>query len=618
MVAMENVSLSKPLPSASPPKQAMTGRRTRSSPLRCKSPSPRDECETQRLDVQADGGLIDFKGAASPAAATAATTTPATSVVSMPSSLTDCYSKQSGSSSERPICVAESPVCSQAHNGSSSPPSSSSPLLLPPPPSQRIGGYPRRGGGSDRGSSSCKGETAGPISSTAKATTDASSSPPAARRGPLESIEVACDTPGSASSGHRYRGTDPTGGSNDQPTLPARGVTSRGNADNVVSPPSGVNDEKIEKRKKRRIQRQLALLADSPAFCGVGASPAGSAVSSAVLGQTGSRSASRLTACDDRGRMVSCSTSGSRRCSRDHHRDGSNGPATKKGGGSVVRHQSESPPSTGGSSRGGQDWRVTSKKRTKERHEYEGEPGGGSTTEECRYVYRYPTRTAVAVAVAAVGERKGSDDAERKGGASESASSGGRRRRDRAPVSPDFPQEHKPKRAKRLPGTVGSGAGDHNELLSSMRGFTASGGSSAGGENSRDKGGGVRNRRKRQTPTPSTASRMGLEIVGDSSDEGNGGSFAEDDNGQASSPLLSPGSSERARTVPRRLGSKFAEDHMGVSRGGGNSAPTATRSKRPAAVGGSSEKRPPGKRKRASPATDPSPRTRSGSPRRLS
>lgn len=631
-VAVEDASISKPVPGASPRKRAMTGRRTSSSPLPCKSPGPEDECGTARLVEQASGGLKDLKGATSPAAAAAATTTPATSVVSMPSSQAGCYSKESSGSSERPMCIAESPVRSHAHNGSSSPPSSSSPLLLPPPPppSQRLENYPQRRGGNDRGGSGCKGETAGSNSSSAKAAADASSSPSAARRGPRESIEVACDTPGAAPSEHRYRGTDPTGDSDYQPTLPARVVTSSSNADEVVSPPSAVTGDGKTEKRKRRIQRQLAMLADTPAFCGVGASPAASASSSAVLRQTGSRSASRLTACDGRGRMISCSTSGSgsHRCSRDHNRDGSIGSATKKGGGSVVRHQSESPPSTGGSNRGGQDWRVKSKARKKERDESEGERGGGgggsATTEESRYVYRYPTRTAVALAVAVVRERKGSDDAEMRGGGSRSASSGRRRRRDREPVSPDFSVEHKLKRVRRLPGTaVGiSGAGDRNEPLSSRNGVTASGGSSAGRENSRIKGGGVRNRRKRQAPTPSTASRMGLETAGDSSDEGSGGSYAEDDEGQTSSPLLqSPGSNERARTVPRRLGSKFAEDHVGSSRGGGGSAPmaTATRSKRPAAVGGSSEKsEPPGKRERATPAADLSPCTRSGSPRRRS
>ncbi|CAM9155827.1 unnamed protein product [Pylaiella littoralis] len=573
-VAVADAGIPAPPAGKYPHEQAITGRRNRSSPLPCRLSRPQDVCGTPRVDEQAGRGLSDFKGAASPAAATGATATPATSALSVLSSLTDCCSKQSSSSSERPIFVAESPARFQAHDGSSSPPSLSSLLPPPPPPppssSQRVGRHPQRGGGNDRGRSSCKEETAGPPSSTAKAYTDASSSPPEAARRSLRerlggvktdsSIQAACGTLAYPPGAHRDRGKDTAGGSNDQPILSAPGVASEENTDEIVSPSSVVSDEEIEKRREKRLKRQLALLADSPAFCGVGASPAGSAISSVVLGQTGTRSddgrrsSSRVRSCVDHGKSarISCSSSGgggsgSRRRSRDDHRDGSYGSATKtrNGSGGTARQQSESLPSTGGSNRGGQDWRVKNSKR-KERDEDEHGPGGGgsATTEECRHVYRYPTRTAVAVATTTViGERKRSDDAEYKNGGSESVLSGARRRRDRASLSPDSPREGpKPKRARRSTGTGGSrSAGDHkDEPLSSMIGVTVSGSNSDSSGREKDSssknGGGVRNRTKRQTPTPSTASRMGLETVGYSSDGGSGGGYAEDDADQTSSP----------------------------------------------------------------------------------
>lgn len=498
-------------------------RSTRSSPLPCNSSKLGDECGTTVLDGDASGLRKDTGGLGSPAAASA--DTPATSVVSNPSSQTDC-SERSRSSSEKAWCPSESPACTRARGRAFSPSSS-----------RRFS--PRRVGIPGR---SCKEDTAvGPRSGTASPAAGAEAVQRYSRASHGASIE-ACRSPtvsggfGSSPSGQRRRADSV--GTAAQKQQPTRSVPrDAGEKPEHVSAPSPLSDDQKRDetaRTEKRRKRELRLLEDSPEFRLGGPSPAGST--------------SRVRTCDARGRNVTTSESGGRRCSRDHHPHG-DGPATKLGGGKVRRTDDRSATSDGS---GNEEWRVKRKRKTRHKDEGGGSPptDNGSSRESgaCSHACRYPAKSADTMGL--VGGTT-EEDTERAGDGSGSS----------AAVVPR--EEEGPKRAG-LP--VGS-RGDTDTRSTRSRG-------------------GTRSRSKRRTP--STAGRMGLETTGDSSDDG-GGSCAEDA-GQQSSPL-SPEWNERNRDVPRSLGSRFAEDCDGRTA-------RAARGKH-AAVGANSDSEPPAKRARA-------------------
>ncbi|CAM9307861.1 unnamed protein product [Ectocarpus sp. 13 AM-2016] len=431
--------------------------------------------------------------------------TPATSVASVPSSLTDCRSKQD-SSRKSSVCPAESP----AHDVQGSdklPPlsASSSPTSTSSPP--RTG---RR-----RGTRGSRGENSSSVVG------GASSSPPdAARR---VDLRARCGGTGGMPEAPSTSRSPPKRGGDKPDTDPQQQRLTRLSPPREIgtspSPASATTSEKeqLDERKiKKRQKRALALLEASAGWA--------ASVRGAAGPCPGDRTARSLA-----------TTSGGRSCRKVAH---------------------ASPPSSGGST-AAQSQRVSKEKSPREDVGSGGGGGGGggspstgrtngpSRENEEREQPRGADRSGVTVETGSTAERDGF-------GGSTAASV--RRRRAPPPPSPPPSQcppspaedahgrERLPKRA-RLPPDNGHDYGEEVENIppSSDRtppsGEKNSGGTSSSGRNRSS---------ARQAQASSTASRMGLETA-------------------AAGQHGSPASSESTRSISRRLGSKFAENQTSCS-----------------------------------------------------
>lgn len=508
-----------------------TKRRIRSSPRHDSSSTPEDACVTTVLSRDESGRRKGSGGVGSPVAAVA--NTPATSVLSNPSSETGRSKRSSSSSSSgRARCPSESPPWSQARNSAFSPPSS-----------RRVAGNPGRLRSSP--GLSCKRESAGSHSGTsspAGGTGVVRKNPRASHGGSVEagsSTTVSRGGSGPSSSRRRPRVDRTETTAREYPPIRSAPCVAQGKPEHVSAPlPLSDHNEKEARMEKKR-ERALKKLADSPDFHGGGAfSPAGSI--------------SCVRTCDARGRSVTASGSGGRRCSRDHrHHDGDGGSAKKTGSGGKARRTDNLGTPSGGSRK--EDQRGQKRRKRRGEDEAGRMPSMGSRSS------RDPAKGGVAAGGTAEQDTEGA----RGGGGGKSARAG--RRRDCSRASPDARSTREQERLE---------SENERSPVGSSRGDRESGGSK----------GGTRSCRKR--PTTSTAGRMGLETTGDSSDDG--GDSGAGDAGQQSSPL-----SGRHRSVPRSLGLRFAEDH------GDPTAPDLWRKRAAVGGGNSSESGPPGKRARA-------------------
>ena len=429
-------SAGKGVVAGTPPQQsAATKRGTRSSPLSCGSSTPKDGCVTAVLDKGRSGLRKASAGVGSPAATAA--DTPATSVLSNPSSQTDRSKRSSGSSSssssssrKKARCSSESPACTQPQG-----------VAFSPSTSRRAGKNHRRpGSGSGSG---CKGETVGP----AVCADVVRKNLRASHGGGVEACSSTIVSGGSGTSPSARADGMGTAVQKRSPTRSAPRVA--GGKPECVSAISPSSDAKKEEdRLEKRRKWQLKLLEDSPDFHGGGASPAGST--------------SRVRTCDARGRSVTTGGSGGRRCWRGH-RD-VDGSATKTGSGSGKARRADNPSAPPGGIRE-EEWRVKKKRKGRSEDEAAGSPLTDSGS----------PRESGAHTVGVVGA-KTEQGTERAHGGSTSA----RSRRRRGCASPaDVPRE--------------------GERLGAARMSAGSGGDKGSGTRSRD--GGTRSRSKRRTPS---------------------------------------------------------------------------------------------------------------------
>ncbi|CAN0237098.1 unnamed protein product [Ectocarpus sp. 12 AP-2014] len=464
--------------------------------------------------------------------------TPATSVASVPSSLTDCRSKQD-SSRKSSVCPAESPAHDVQGPDKLPPlPASSSPTSTSSTP--RTGRRRGTRGSREENSSSVVG--------------GASSSPPDAarrmdlrvRRGGTGGVPEA---PGTSRSPPKRGGdkpdTDPQHQRLTRPSPPREIGTS-------PSPASATTSEKEqidERKKKKRQTRALALLEASAGWA--------ASVRGAAGPCPGDRTARSL--------------------------------ATTSGGRSCRKVAQASPPSSGGNT-AAQSQRVSKEKSPRE--DVGGGGGGGSSPSTGRN--SGPSRENEEGKQPCGADRSGvtvesGSNAEARDGCGGSAAASVRRRRAPPPPPPPPPSQCPPSPAKdahgrerlptraRLPPDNGHDYGEEFENIppSSDR-TTPSGEKNSGGTSSS----GSNRSSARQAQASSTASRMGLETA-------------------AAGQHSSPASSERTRSISRRLGSKFAENQTSSS-----NAASRARTKRVAVGATSKIELPTSKRARAN-ATRP-------------
>ncbi|CAM9361611.1 unnamed protein product [Ectocarpus sp. 6 AP-2014] len=473
--------------------------------------------------------------------------TPATSVASVPSSLADCRSKQD-SSSKSSVCPAESP----AHDVQG--PDELPPLSASSSPTS-TSSTPRTG--RQRGTRGSRGENSSSVVG------GASSSPSdAARRMDLRvRLGGVPEAPGSSRSppkrGDDKPDTDPQQQQVTRPAPPREIGT-------APSPPSATTSEQEqigERKKEKRQKRALALLEASAGWV--------ASVRGAAGPCPGDRAARSL--------------------------------ATTSAGRSCRKVAKASPPSSGGST-AAQSQRVSKEKSPRE--DVGGGGGGGGSPSTGRTTG--PSREneegqqQCGAARSGVAVETGSN-AEARDGCGGSAGTSARQRR--APPPPPPPPsrcppppaedahgtERLPKRARLLPDN-GHGYGEEVENIAPSNIAPSSGRTPPSVEtNSGGTSSSGRNRcGARQAQASSTASRMGLETA-------------------AAGQHSSPASSERTRSISRRLGSKFAENQTGSS-----NAASRARTKR-AAVGASRSVEPPTSKRARANATRPC--TRSELPR---